>query len=259
MTSTQTNKPRILLLDIETAPSLGLYFDLWKEGNIVSREKDWYILSFAAKWLGDRLVSCHGLPDFTGYKKNPEDDKTLCKALATVLSQADVIVAHNGDGFDFPKINARLIKHGIQPPTPYKTIDTLKVAKRYFAFESNRLKDLAIYLNAGAKMETGGIGLWKGCMSGDKKSWETMKKYNVQDVLVLEKIYLALRPWMTNHPNMGLLLDKPQCCPICGKAGSLQRRGFTYSRIGKKARYQCADGCGGWSTGESIKTQIKIR
>lgn len=258
MIDMRNNSPRIILIDIETSPSLGLYFDYYKEGNIVSRVKGWYILSFSYKWLGEKKTYTFGLVDYKGYKKNPEDDRELCRDLADVLSKADVVVAHNGDGFDIPKINARLVKHGIHPPAPLKTVDTYKVARRYFSFETNRLDDLGDYLGVGRKISVGGIGIWEGCMRGDKKSWSRMKKYNAQDVVLLEKVYLALRPWITNHPNLGLLLERPHTCPICGSKGTLQRRGFSYTRVGKKARYQCTS-CGGWSSGKSIKTEIEIR
>lgn len=257
----KTTAPRILLLDIETAPSIGLYFDLWKEGNIVKKLQDWYILSFACKWLGESKVYSVGLNDFRSYAKNRENDEFLCISLAGIMSEADIIIAHNGDGFDIPKINARLIKHGIKPPTPYKTIDTLKVAKRYFNFESNRLNELGVYLGVGEKLSTGGINLWKSCMDGDKKAWTMMKKYNAQDVLLLESVYLALRPWMTNHPNVRVYIEG-EGCPVCGNE-HLQARGFSITQTGRKQRYQCVGtkkepGCGAWSHGKS-ETIVTIR
>lgn len=253
------NKPRILLLDIETAPNLGWVWGKWEQ-NVIEFEKNWYIMSFAYKWADEKKVHAVSLDQFKGYNKDKSNDWNLCYLLHKKLEEADIVIAHNGDGFDFPKINARLIAHGFKPPQPYKTVDTCKVAKRYFSFDSNKLDELGKYLNVGRKIPTTGFKLWKGCMEGDSKSWALMRKYNAQDVALLERVYLALRPWMDNHPNMGLMMDKPHTCPVCGTAGKLQRRGFSYTRVGRKARYQCtAEECGAWSQGESVKTEIKIR
>jgi hypothetical protein len=70
-------EPRILLFDIETAPAVGYYFDPYKEGNIIEVEEDWYILSFAYKWLDEKAVHVRALPDFPPYKNNPKCDRAL--------------------------------------------------------------------------------------------------------------------------------------------------------------------------------------
>jgi hypothetical protein len=64
-------EPRILLFDIETAPAVGYYFDPYKEGNIIEIKEDWYILSFAYKWLDEKAVHVRALPDFP-LQKQPE-------------------------------------------------------------------------------------------------------------------------------------------------------------------------------------------
>ena len=163
-------KPKILLFDEETAPSLGHYFDLWKEGNILDTVADWYMLCFAYKFLGDKKVSSYALPDFPGYKPGSEDDRALIKKLWELLNEADVVIAHNGDKFDIRKANARFAYYNLPPPSPYKTIDTLKIARRYFAFTSNKLDSLGDHLGYGRKLVHTGFHLWKGCMSGDPKS-----------------------------------------------------------------------------------------
>lgn len=242
---------RGLVLDIETAPSIGMYFDLWKEGNIVKNVQDWYILSYAAKFLDEKKVYCKGLIDYKGYQKNKEDDKALCQDLADLISQADFIIAHNGRKFDIPKINARLIKHKIHPFPHLPIVDTYTEAKRHFKFTSNRLNDLAMYLGLGAKESTGGIDTWAGCMAGKKKSWDIMKKYNIMDVLIDEKVYYALLPWMRSHPNMTVF----SCEDGCHNCGSTEiiKRGFLPTKTGKKQRYQCKK-CGSWTQGPSEKT-----
>ena len=251
------NNSKVLLVDLETAPLLGYTWGVW-ETNVLAVKKDWYILSFVAKWQGSNKIISSSLPDFKGFKKDKEDDSGVVGELWKLFNEADVIVAHNGNDFDFKKANARFIVHGLIPPTPYQTVDTKLVAKKYFKFDSNSLDELGRYLGLGRKESTGGFKTWFECMAGDMTAWKRMMKYNKQDVLLLEKIYDKLKPWMTNHPNLGLIKDKPQCCPICGQAGRLQARGFAITRVSRKRRYQC-NSCGGWSTGKAEKTGITIR
>lgn len=251
------NSTRILLMDLETAPNRAWIWGKYEQ-NALGFDKEWYVLCYAYKWLGDKTTRAVSLPDFKKlYKKDPEYDARLMQELWDLLDEADIVIAHNGDQFDIKKANARFIAHGLQPPSPYKTIDTLKVARKHFKFNSNKLNDLGKHLGVGEKVETGGFKLWEGCMEGDLTSWKKMVKYNKQDVELLEKVYLKLRPWMTNHPNMNIVDETVGACPICSST-KIQKRGFSPTRVGKKQRYQCT-ACGGWSTGKSVKTNIEIR
>jgi DNA polymerase elongation subunit (family B) len=247
--------PEILLFDIENCPSLGWYYDLYKEGNIVGTKSNWYMLSFAYKWLGEKTVHTHALPDFKGYKRNKEDDEALVTKLHEIMSQADIIIGHNVDRFDIRKANARFIKHGLPPVKPYKTVDTLKIAKRVGYFDSNRLDALGQYLGVGRKLPHTGFDLWRGCMSGDMKSWAIMRKYNAQDVTLLEKVYLKLRPWGP-HPNVNIVNQQTNACPKCGSK-MLQKRGFKYTRTSEAQQYFCLS-CHAWPTGKPEPLPVKV-
>lgn len=233
---------RIGLLDIETAPLKGYFWRVWKENIAPSQLLDeWYILTWAGKWLDEDEVyydSVHLHGDHT-------DDGPILDSIHNFLDAADIIVAHNGDRFDIPKINARFLQGGYIPPSPYKQIDTFKVAKRQFAFTSNRLDAIARYLGLGEKLSTGGFELWKRCLDGDEEAFETMVEYNIQDVYLLEEVYKRMRPWIPNHPNVGNLSDQPHVCPKCGSS-HVQKRGYSYTQVGRYQRYQCMS-CGGWS------------
>lgn len=246
---------KIAYIDIETAPSLGYVWQMW-EADVLKIEKEWYIMSFAVKWDNEK-TKCYALPDFKKYKKNPEDDSELVKKLWEVFNEADIIIGQNLDKFDIKKSNARFIKYNLSPPEPYQTIDTLKIARRYFKFDSNKLGSLGEYLGLGKKVDTGGINLWFKCMSGDKEAWRKMKSYNVQDVDLLEKVYKKLLPWYSSHPNMNVLDNKEHSCPSCGN-DKLQKRGYGFTRIGKYQRYQCYK-CHSWSKGKTNSTDVTIR
>lgn len=249
-------KKKILLFDIETAPNIGAYFELYKEGNIVWNVEHWYMLSFAYKWLGEKDTYVYGLPDFKGYKKDKTNDEEICRKLWELFNMAEVIIAHNGDQFDIKKSNARFIKYGFDPPSPYKTIDTKKLAKSVFKFDSNKLDDLGDYLKIGRKMHTGGLELWMDCMKGEQKAWKVMKEYNKQDVVLLEKVYLKLRGWSKNQPNMNLVLGGIYSCPVCGSAHTI-KRGYLRAKTTIKQAYQCLN-CGKYSSGETMKIERPI-
>lgn len=208
------------------------------EQDVIAYIEQGYMLSWSAKWLGGKQIT-RGLDDYKGYKPDNHDDKSLVKELYDLIEQADIVIAHNGDRFDVKKMNVRFITHDLPPPDPYKTIDTLKVARKYFAFNSNKLDDLGEFLKVGRKVKHHGFDLWLGCEKGDPTSWQLMKKYNKQDVILLEQIYLKLRPWITNHPHF---IDEIVDCPNCN-SNHLLKRGFGLNRLGKYQRYQCLS-CG---------------
>jgi len=242
------NKNKILFVDLETSPTLGYSWTLC-EANILKVVEPWRILCFSYKWLGDKKTHIVSLPQFKEYKKNPKNDRELVKRLWELFDEADIIIAHNGDRFDIRKSYAKFIEHGLKPPTPFKTVDTLKVARRYFKFDSNKLDSLGDFLNLGRKVHTGGFDLWDRCMNGDQKAWRLMERYNIGDVDLLEKIYYKLRPYIVGHPNLNLLNDTFYSCPSCG-SNHVQRRGYAITRTSKFIRYQCSD-CGAWSQAPS--------
>jgi hypothetical protein len=242
-------KPKVLFLDIETAPSLGWVWAKWQT-DVIDFKRDWYILCFAYKWAEGPKVKAVGLDDMRGYRNDKENDKALVEELWQLLDEADIIVAHNGDSFDLRKINTRFLAHGLKPPSPYKTVDTLKIARKSFRFDSNKLDDLGRYLGIGRKLPHTGFHLWKGCMAGDRKAWDMMKRYNSHDVELLEKVYFIMRPWGKHpHVNEGIR----ERCPKCGSS-EVQRRGYNYTLVSRKQKYQC-HGCFCWFEGTTEKVK----
>jgi len=219
-----------LLLDIETSPNLAYVWEKYEQ-DVISFEKERELLSFAYKWSGDKNVKCFSLNELTPLR--------LTKKLHELFGEAEVIVAHNGDNFDIKMANAFFAHFNLKPPSPYKTIDTLKIARSKFRFNSNKLNDLGEYLGLGTKVETGGFKLWLGCLKGNRLAWKKMKEYNKRDVELLEKVYWKLKPWV-NTPSF----EEGIKCPSCGST-HVQKRGWNLNRIFKSQRYQCTD-CGKW-------------
>jgi hypothetical protein len=244
-----TQQPKILLIDIETLPNLGYTWGKYEQ-NVIDFVQEFCIATFAAKWLGSKEVIAKALPEYRGYKGGSYDDKAIVKDIRDLLDQADVVIAHNGDSFDFKVINSRFIVHNITPPAPYKTIDTKKLAKGVARFNSNKLDDLGRYFGEGRKIDTT-FKLWLGCINGDAASWKKMLTYNKQDVVLLEKVYLRLRPYAKQHPNLGALVGKP-VCPRCASK-KVEWRGYAVTTSRKYRRFQCKD-CGGWGR-EATKSE----
>jgi len=238
---------KVLLFDLEISPIIGYAYKRW-EANLIDVDHEQHIQSFSYKWLGEKKVYCFAQPDFPQWKKDRFDDSALAQKLNEVLSQAEIVVAHNLKKFDAKQANTSFIRNDISPPRPYKTIDTLQVAKKYFKFSSNSLNELGKQLKVGQKLEKGVPQLWKLCMNGDKKAWGFMKAYNKQDVLLLEKIYLKLRPWIESYPVTHL---DNGTCRKCG-SNHLIKRGFVYRVKGTAHKLQCRS-CGSWTQSDFKK------
>jgi DNA polymerase elongation subunit (family B) len=231
----------ILLLDIETAPNAAYVWGLFKQ-NISPTQviESSYVMCWSAKWLG--VPKQH----FARVKDGESDPRSMLLKIHTMLERADVVVHFNGTKFDIPVLNKEFLIHNIKPPSPYRQVDLYQLFKRKFRFESNRLDAIARRLDLGQKLKHEGFQLWIDCMAGDREAWKTMEAYNRQDVVILEKLYKRVLPWIDKHPNHGTYEDA-LVCTNCGGENH-QRRGFAVTRVMKYARYQCND-CGAWFRG----------
>lgn len=243
--------PRIAFFDIETAPITALVWEMF-DTNVLHVIQPTYMMCYSLKWSDKKSIKTRSLNDYPGYDQKRTCDRALVTELHKDMSDADIIVAHNGDSFDIKKTNARLIVHGLQPPAPFKTVDTLKIARRSFKFDSNKLDNIGRYLGLGRKLPNTGKDLWVGCMNGDPKSWATMRRYNAQDVRLLEAVYLKIRPWSVSHPNLSAYSLKPGC-PVC-QSTNVQSRGFNVAKLRRTQRWQCREmDCGHWFSGATVK------
>jgi len=242
------SEPKILLVDIETAPTLAYVWGLFDQNvGIDQIKQDSYVLCWCAKWFGKRGTMFDSIQNYPLFKKEPANDINIAKSAHKLLSEADIIVAHNGDGFDIKWLNYIFIKHNLPPIQPTKSVDTLKVARANFLFTSNKLDFISQRLGVGAKVKHEGFGLWTKCMAGCKKAWQRMERYNRRDVLILERVYERVRPFMKSHPLLRPIKERANGkeCPLCHKP-RLQKRGFNTTSIGRFIRYQCM-ACGKWS------------
>jgi hypothetical protein len=232
--------PRILLLDIETAPTTAYIWDL------VTRyvphtqvAEPGFTLCWAAKWLGEKK---------TMYRSTHHDGESkMIDEVHALLEEADWVVHYNGTKFDIPTLNREFLQWGMSPPAPFQEIDLYRTARSRFKLLSNSMAYVAKTLDIEGKLSHKGMALWTECMAGDAAAWKIMKEYNIQDTNMLEEIYYALRPWIQPHPNMALFDDGVDpVCPTCGSSNIYIHPQEHHTQTMSYNRFRCRD-CGKWS------------
>lgn len=198
--------PKVLILDIETKPIQAWVWGIFDQNiplNMVTQ--DGSILSWSAKWLGEPESKVM-YKDMRGKEKNLSNDKELLLPLWKLMNEATIILGQNSDSFDIKKLNARFIQNGLDAPDEYKTIDTLKLARRYFGFMSNKLEHLSSILNKKHTKSTHkqfpGFSLWEQCIAGNLKAWKEMQSYNKLDVFATEEVFLKLSKYVKNNKTV---------------------------------------------------------
>lgn len=205
---------RLFFYDIETAPMLAFIWSQkadWVNFNQIESEK--FMLSWAGKWSDtDEVVSAA----VTSKEARDQNDLRIVKSLAAQLRKADYAVAHNGDRFDLPTVNARLLLNQQDPLGSVQTIDTLKMARSSFNLTSNRLDYIAQTLGLGHKHSTS-FELWRRCFYGEAAALKEMRAYNEQDVWLLEEVFHALKPYAKKLPRLVEGVEwRDDRCPSCG-------------------------------------------
>lgn len=253
-------RAKIAIGDIETAPIVGNTWGLFDQTVGLNQiDKEWTILSFSWKPLGGSRKEVIYMDTFD--KDDPRDDYDLCFKLGQLLDEYDFLIAQNGKRFDLRKIRARLIMHKLPPPSPIRVIDTMLMARQVASFTSNKLEWLSSHLTDVPKeshKDFPGFELWKEFLAGNHKARAAMKRYNIRDIDATEQVYLRLRPWVSDHPNINVYHDDDGM--LCNRCSSpnLEKRGYAYTNVGQYHRYRCND-CGGWQRSRFTLNSIKSR
>ena len=232
---TEYGFPKILLFDIETSlyhfVGWGTYKQFIQHYQITKHQ---YIISWAAKWLYDDNVQSDVV---TPEESKNRDDGRILKSIWKLLDEADIVIGHNGDRFDLRKLRWRFLSKDMQPPSPFRVIDTLKVARREFFAPSYKQDFLTKYFKLKNKLPTE-FQLWIDCEEGIPERLKEMVEYNRHDVIGLEQVYLKLRPYIHNHPNLGVLMDK-DVCPSCGADDIIETDAEYITSANKFPVYRC--------------------
>jgi len=242
---------KILVFDIETAAQLSYHWgDFNQNIGLNMKVRDWFVLSWAAKWIGNDTVMYEDIREqFDGSAESilkQADDSLLLQQIWNLLDEADIVVTQNGVRFDSKKLNTRFIQVGMKPPSSYKHIDTLLIAKRHFGFTSNKLEYMTDKLCKKYKKlnhaKFSGFDLWKQCELGNEEAWEEMEEYNRYDVLSLEELVFILAPWSNKLPNLDMYYEDEENHCFCGST-EWEQSGFSYTNLSKFTKFRCTS-CG---------------
>lgn len=246
----ENKSSKVLVFDIETLPIIAYVWQVW-DTNVSTSQiiKDWCVLSWSAKWLGSDKILSNVLTPREAVTRN---DKRLVESFWKLLEEADVVIAHNGKRFDIRKLNTRFWKNKLGRPSSYKIIDTLTSAKSSFGLTYNKQDFIAKFLGIQEKLDTD-FELWAECDRGRSEALKYMVDYNEQDVRMLEQIYLEMREWIPNHPDLRVYSqEEDDCCPVCLSKSCEDIGVFTANKLQYK-EYRCSD-CGSiWHDSASIK------
>lgn len=235
-------KRRRLFFDIEVSPNIAF---IWSSGYKINVDpgsiiKERAIICICYKWEDEK--DTHSLQ--WDHKQN---DKKLLEAFIKVANEADELVGHNGDKFDLAWIRTRCLFHGLSMFPKYSTIDTLKIARSKFKFNSNKLNYIADFLGIGEKIKTD-FNLWKNIvLNKDPKAMEDMIKYCKKDVILLEKVYKHLAQHIEPKTHYGVIFGADRgSCAECGSDDLVRQRIRVMATGLRKIQYQCKT-CGKYS------------
>lgn len=237
---------KLLFCDIETSANQVYCWGIWEQNisinQMITSSKT---MCWSAKWQGSKEVMYSSIYDTS--------EKKMLQGIHKLLDEADIVITYNGIKFDLPTLRKEFLLHDMPPPSPFKQIDMLRVARSQFRFQSNKLDYVAQQLGLGKKTSHEGFQLWVDCMAKKPSAWKKMKEYNKNDTVLLEKVYNKMLPWIPNHPHVGDV----DSCPSCGSK-KMQRRGTAVSVNVRYQRWQCTS-CGKWSKGEKDVTHVKAK
>lgn len=253
--------PTIKTIDIETAPNLAYTWGLWKQniGKPMLIERS-FMLSYVSKNYGEDEIQYGDCR----YTYADADDYEITVALRDLLNETDFVIGHNFKKFDLAKIKGRIALHGIEPHSPVKVIDTLTACRR-FGYQDNTLETMTKMFKldvAKSKHDKyPGFSLWAECLKGNMDAWDTMIKYNIDDVVSNELLYDRIKPYIEDHPSFGIYEAELHAgrpfCTFCGSE-NLARYGYRHTNLSKFRQYKCGD-CGKYPRGRTNLLDLETR
>jgi hypothetical protein len=235
------DNPKILLLDIEWKPAIAYVWQMYDVTVSLNQLIDsGGMLCVAAKWLGEKKT--HFFAEWEHGRQG------MAEGIHALMSAADAWVGYNSDRYDLPKLRGEFVLAKLPPPPPVASIDIYRTVKK-LGFVSGKLAYIGPLLTGEGKVKHEGMELWTKAMGGCEKAQRTMKRYNIQDVVLLEDVYLRVRPYIANHPHLGM--TGPLQCGACG-SNQVQSRGVRRTKSSFIQRHHC-QACGSWFDGRRAR------
>ena len=264
-----TVNARVVTLDIERIPGrhstwhrgqtiTGPFWDLneikaWTGKRIHADDvKEWPRTICAAwKWYDAESVEFAAEWEVGGYDG-------FMRAVWEVFDRADLIIGHNADRFDARHLMGGWAEMGLPAPSPYKVIDTLKIARGTFAYESNTLDALNKRLGIDAKTDKYDSRVAKAAVAGDKEAQDRIRFYNMGDIAASEALFDRLRPYARNIPHLGMWTDDEMACPSCGS--TMTATGKTVHANVQRYEHLTCPNCGAHARGTTtLKSPARTR
>ncbi len=205
--------PKVLFYDIETSPMQVWTFRVGNKISIPASNiipgTETKIICAAWKWGHDKTVFSR---DWGFQEQNCEG---IVAELSAAIDEADIIIGHNADSFDWRHLNTQRMLSKL-PPIEWtkKSEDTLKQIRRHFYLPSYKLGYIAELLGKGSK-DSMGMQDWIDISNKKNPAKLTkMVKYCKQDVLLLESVYKRVKPYMT--PKVKANTMATTACTVCG-------------------------------------------
>lgn len=235
--------PRLLVLDIETAPNIVYTWGLFKQNIGINQViESGRVICFAARWHGEATTMFYG---------ERQGRERMIRAAHRLLCEADAVIGWNSQRFDCRWLNAEFKRLGLRRPAGYKHIDLMKSVKRHQYLPSYKLDYTARNLGVGGKVQTGGFDLWRDCLAGDRAAWKLMEEYNRADTDLTDAVFADMLDggWIHGLPNLSI--HGGDVCPCCG-SDRLQADGYYQTPTRRYQQWVCRD-CG--SPSQSVKCE----
>lgn len=228
---------RLLFYDVETSPMLAHLWDPKTEYVAAPMvvDDDRSLLCWSAKWSDSQKVLSARV---TKREAQGQDDVRIVGKLADLMRKADYVVAHNGNRFDYKRVNTRLLVNKLTPLGSVQMIDTLSIARQSFDLPYNNLDYLARKLGFGEKLHTS-FDLWRRSVMGDTKALREMSDYCNRDVILLEHVFHAMTPYAKTLPRLVDAAEwRDELCPYCGFT-KREKSGEHRTRMNNFPKWRC--------------------
>lgn len=238
-----TNAHDVLILDIERMKGQAVV-EFWDLGDFKNRRIHaddvtvWPRTICAAwNWYGKKRV--HFAAEWEAGGR-----ELMLRTIWRAYDRAQIVVGHNLDAFDTKKLKTEWRDLGLPPPSPFKTIDTLKVARREFGDESKTLDALCKRMGIASKTDRYDVEVARAALAGNRAAQRQIKAYNCGDIAATAGLYDVIRPWHAGHPHsvIGTSDDRPTCNHCWGD--DLEINGFKLANRILYRLYRCRS-CGG--------------
>ena len=205
----------------------------------------------AARWYGEDEVMFAAEWEVGGYDG-------FMRRVWEWVDEADILIGHNMAAFDSKHLMSGWAEMGLPAPSPYKVIDTLKIARGSLNMESNTLDSLAKRLGVEAKSDKYDVRVAQAAVNGDRDAQARIEDYNRGDIVASEALFDRLRPYARNIPHLGMWSDDEMACPSCGS--TMTATGKTVHANVQRYEHLHCQNCGAHARGTAtLKNPTRTR